>query len=236
MKKTLALVGLTALSALACGPPDDTDEGTASEGAEIRAPALPIRGEWALVSWKGHVETRMGSIVEEHAVDRRFDARELQGLATFDLDGEGAGTIQGGARCTPRLQEVGGVPRGPTPSRTVTGLYGIVSALLQIVETARCDPSAVRQQTMRVWPRRGFFGGLDPRLDANLGVYGEPPDARAAEGECRALRGVRYVSFGPGGVACIGYADGAARTLALLVQRPGQIYVQRLVLRRPGDP
>lgn len=237
MNKTIVtLVCLASAAALGCGAPDDLDEPAASDGAEVSAPALPIRGEWALVSWKGHVETRIGSIVEEHAVDRRFDARERQGLATFDLDGEGEGTIQGGARCTPRLQEVGGIPRGTAPSRAVTGLYGIVSALLQIVETARCDPSEVRTQTIRVWPRRGFFGGPDPRLDANVGVYGEPRDTRAADRECSALRGARYVTFGAGGVACVGYADGAARTLALLVQRPGQIYVQRLVLRRPGDP
>jgi hypothetical protein len=48
--------------------------------------------------------------------------------------------------------------------------------------------------------------------------------------------GVRWITFGTGGAACAGFADAEARTLKLLVQRPGEIYVQRLVLRRPGDP
>lgn len=213
----------------------DGDE-VETDGAAVSARALSITGEWALVRWQGHVSTGTGSASHEEPVDRRFDARERNGLATFDLDADGNGTISGQARCTPSLPDRGGIPSGSRASNAVTGLYAIVSAVWNLVATYRCDPSKLERQTMRVWQKRGFFGGPSRELWANVGVLGEQGSTSSADAECRALRGARWFSFGSYGAACVGYADAEARTLQMLVQRPGEIHIQRLVMRRPGDP
>jgi hypothetical protein len=233
--RPIALVSLS-LYAQGCAFDDQGAPDVESDVAAVSARALPITGEWALVSWKGHVTSGVGSAVEQLAVDRRFDARARTGLATFDLDADGNGTIAGESRCAAHIPDRGGVPAGSRASNTVTGLYAVVSALWNLVETLRCDPTKPVAQTMRVRQMRGFFGGASRELWANVGVYGEAASVRAADAECEALRGARWLSFGDRGAACVGYADAGARTLKMLVQRPGEIHVQRLVMRRPGDP
>ena len=111
----------------------------------------------------------------------------------------------------------------------------MVSALVELEELAACDPSRPKTKQLQVFRRSDFWGRATPQLPANVGVYGESAGVRAADAECRGLRGVRWLSIGDGGAACIGYADAAAQTLKLMLQRPGDIYVQRMVLRRPGS-
>ncbi|HYX38000.1 MAG TPA: hypothetical protein VE954_33280, partial [Oligoflexus sp.] len=50
--------------------------------------------------------------------------------------------------------------------------------------------------------------------------------------ECNLMRGVRYVRVGQAD-ACIGYNNALATELKILLQRPGEIRVQRVILRRP---
>lgn len=232
--RCVTVLGVLGAFFFGCAPVDD-EEVVVSNDSAIGARALAITGDWALVSWKGHVTTRQGSIVEDHPVERSFDAQTRNGLATFALDSDGNGTIAGKATCAPTIPDRGGIPSGTRASQTVTGLFALVSAVWNIVELFTCTSTQV-SRSMPVFQRRGFFGGPDPHLNANLGVYGEAREPRAAEEECRTMWGVRWLAFGSGGAACAGFADAEARTLKLLVQRPGEIYVQRLVLRRPADP
>jgi hypothetical protein len=233
MKRLAALGILCASLGCAADPAEDTGEGAEA----VRSNALRITGEWALVSWKGHVTTRLGSVVDDHPVDRTFDAREPSILAVFEIDGDGNGTVQGSARCMPEPPDRGGVAKkARTKGAIVESASSLVSAIWDLVQTATCDPSVPVVSSMLVWQRRGFRGQPSSRLDANIGVYGEPASVSSADAECRALRGARWIAFDTGVVACIGFADEQARSLKMIVQRPGEIRVQRLVLRRPADP
>lgn len=236
LRRSLLLLAAGALTGACVAPTDDADEPDTSADA-VQA-ALPIRGEWALVRWQGQVTTTAGSTWEHHPIDHRYDARAREGLATFDLDSNGEGTLRATGRCRSEIPEARGRPAGGAPrgATLVGGTYALVSAVLNVVQTLRCSADQPVERTIRVWPRRNLFGQPSPGLLANVGVYGEGSSARAAEAECRAMRGVRWITFDGGAVACIGYADGEARTLEMLLQRPGEIYVQRIVMRRPGDP
>jgi hypothetical protein len=233
MKRLAALGMLFASLGCAADPPEDTGEGAEA----VSSGALRITGEWALVSWKGHFTTRRGSIVDDQPLDRTFDARERSILAVFDIDGDGNGTVQGSKHCTPEPTDRGGMPtKTGTKGSIVEGVWSLASAIWDLVQTTTCDPSVPVVSSTRVWQRRGFLGQPSSRLDANIGVYGEPASVSSADAECRALRGARWIAFDTGVVACIGFADKQARSLKMIVQRPGEIRVQRLVLRRPADP
>jgi hypothetical protein len=222
----------------ACAEPTEEDETQDPAQIEQSVAALSISGEWAVVRWQGQITTTQGSIATEHPVDLRADAADRMGAVFFDLDAEGNGTLKAMERCRPAdvLPSAGGLASpGSRSAALVSGAFGLIAAFVKLAEVAVCDPARPKSKQLQVFRRSDFWGRATLQLPANVGVYGESAGVRAADAECRGLRGVRWLSIGDGGAACIGYADAGARTLKLMLQRPGDIYVQRMVLRRPGS-
>jgi hypothetical protein len=223
----------------ACAEPVDDDDTVESEQVAQAVTALRITGDWAVVRWQGQVTTMRGSVAEQHRIDLRADAADRFSLVSFDLDAEGNGRMKASRRCQVEdLLGTGGPPARPTggSAALVGGAFGVISLLFDLAQLVSCDPSRPVTKEMQVFRRSDFFGRSEPRLAANVGVYGENAGVRAADAECRQLRGARWLSLADGSAACIGYADSEARSLKMMLQRPGEIYVQRLLLRRPAAP
>jgi hypothetical protein len=225
----------------ACAGPvgEDEDDAVEADQAAQAVTALRITGDWAVSRWQGQVTTMRGSIAEHHRVDLRAEAGDPRGTMTFDLDADGNGRLRASARC--QLGDFlppGGPPAQPTggSAAIVGGAFGAISLLIDLARLLSCDPSVPVTKEIQVFRRTDFFGRSEQRLAANVGVYGERAGVTAADAECRQLRGARWLSLSDGGVACIGFADAQARTLKMMLQRPGEIYVQRLLLRRPNAP
>jgi len=178
--------------------------------------------------WKGHVETHAGSQYEKTAVDRHFDL-DPNTRVHFDIDSEGSGRMVGLKSCKLELEETA-PEREATATRAGSAL-GVVTGLYKLFSGFECKPGELKTDTTHVSPRKNFFGWPDPHLYANLGVLGETPDGASAENDCRALISVKWVNIGfDGTVACIGQVNRS--TMRMIVQRPSEIYVQRVTLKR----
>lgn len=233
IQMTLACTALLVASGCAA---DATDEGSgATEGAATTTGAIQISGEWAVVRVKGSVLEGAGAAVKDVPINRAFEARSSTAKATLSIDGDGNGAMIGKKTCRPDIEQAReGVEKQATRGANfVTGAMMLVRAVAGLVESSHCRGGELEEATVRLWQTRGFFGRPDPRLPGNVGVLGEAKSGTSAESECKALHGARYVSMDTGS-GCIGYADGAARTVRMLFVRVGEIYVQRIDMQRPG--
>ena len=214
---------LTAVSATGCAAPVDEPEGSAAT-----AVTTSLSGEWMLSLWKGHVETHVGSQYEQTSVDRHF-ALDPSTRVRFDIDSEGSGRMVGLKSCRLEFEET--APEQEARATKAGAAFGVVMGLFKLFSGFECTPGELKTETTHLSPRKNFFGWPDAHLNANLGVLGETEDGASAENDCRALVSVKWVNIGfDGTVACIGQMN--ASTMRMIVQRPSQIHVQRLTLKR----
>jgi hypothetical protein len=206
---------------------EEADEALEAQGSA----ALPLRGDFVLKRWKGHaVEGYYGSSVQTNVpVERTFTGTEPGGRVRFDLKPGGDGRITALKGC--EIKILGPEDVASPPSKNpVQAVVKALTPVFQLAWNAYQCSKGPRETTVFAFQRRGFFGGPNDQLWANAGVFGEKPQKSANE-ECKRLWGVRYVDVGQSAV-CIGFADPQAKTVRMLVQRPREIYVQRLDLER----
>ncbi len=201
-------------------------------GAFRNVPALPITGDWALARLK----TYTGEDNNLRAVTRTFPAGSAEYIGRFDLDPSGKGTISGSRNCRPGEAGVSGMPVQLTNTPNLLDRAGsfiyVLNLISNLVNDARCVNSRSVKDSMLVFAHHDWLGRPSAGLYKNLGVFGE--GGKSADAECRGLRGYRIVEFPVNKtIACVGYADGAATKLRMLIQPIGEIYVSRADFVRP---
>lgn len=180
---------------------------------------LPITGDWALVSFK----TYSGEWEGRKPVTLSFSRYDPDYTGRFELDTRGQGFIEGLARCKPKADFM---LHSYQPSNAFTALVFFYHAASAAAEGLQCAAEPVRRKSLVVLPHHDWLGRPAKGLDKNLGVFGE--GGRSADAECRSLRGWRIVQFPESKtVACVGFSDGSADRLRMLIQPAGEIYVSR---------
>ncbi|MDQ3234039.1 MAG: hypothetical protein M3Q07_19690 [Pseudobdellovibrionaceae bacterium] len=212
-----------------CGRPEPE-----SSELDAGAPALRINGAWRMVSYKGsYVQNPGTGVATDVPTSRTFTTGSRNIVSAFNIDSAGNGSIQGKETCKLNVSQAKDTAASIQKSRVLNaaeGVVGLIQAVLEVKSMFDCRPGEVKDETVSVSQKRGFFGRPDPRLPLNVGVMGE--NRGNADNECNLMRGVRYVRIGQAD-ACIGYNNAQATELKILLQRAGEIRVQRVILRRP---
>ncbi|MDQ3235438.1 MAG: hypothetical protein M3Q07_26805 [Pseudobdellovibrionaceae bacterium] len=207
-----------------------------SESSELDggATALKISGAWRMVSYKGsYVQNPGTGAAVDVPTSRTFTAGDPNVISLFNIDSAGNGSIQGKETCKVSVSQAQDTAASIQSSRVLNaaeGVVGLIQTVLEVKSMFDCTPGEVKDENVFVSQRVGFLGWPDPHLPLNAGVLGE--NSGNSEQECNLLRGVRYVKIGQAD-ACIGYNNGLATEIKILLQRPSEIRIQRVILRRP---
>lgn len=212
-----------------CAVESAAEEPEGASAAELSR-RIPIKGDFYPVSYKGSVGGK--------PIERSYTSKELTSFnITDDGLGNSGGSIVGKKSCSPTLSEAGDPAqlRGSRVLNLVEGVVALISIAADL-SSFRCRAGTATTERQAVFEKGGLFDNGD-YLPSNVGVAGEPKDTKSGDAECRALKSVRYVNFGFDGSAqgCMGFVDGAATTMKILIVRKGTIELQRIVLRRNGS-
>jgi hypothetical protein len=229
-----SLLLITAIAATGCAADssvDNNDPGApevVSSTADELASAVAINGTFRIDQFWG------SNYDDSSPIYKKYTSGESVAIK-IGLDG--SGTLTGMQSCTPEIGAGGTAANaaGPKAWNRMAGAFGVISALLDLGKTFQCNGSAslgTMRSARKSDPSFGIFG-WDKRLNDNLGLRSQP-DAKYGSATCKSLRSVQYLRFGYNDEAtgCMGYRDGVANQLTMVIQRTGSIYLQLIYLTR----
>jgi hypothetical protein len=226
MQKKLVAVAPILASALflGCGAPEMSRE--ESKANSQSGASTKIQGMFELKAAKGHTETMQGSIVNRTVFDQTFPSG-TGSLVQMNIPEKGVGSLEGGSRCIPNIEDPKGLPAKAGTGTLVGGVFSVSKLLFGLFKTFQCDPNKVEISKVFLLERGGFLWRA-PSFWANVGVLNESPNSKSGDEECRQLSGYRYFNLNES-VVCVGRLSGTK--VKMLIQRPGEIHLQRLILQ-----
>lgn len=211
----------------------------------IQAKALPIRGSFLAYHIKGHLNVGLGGSLSAGTdtlmpFEKTFPDSDAM-TVDFDIDAEGHGVLKSFKRCEiVSLKPSNAQPANFDANLNIADKGMLLKSVYDLLVTTASDvecsnnPTKLVAGSISTYRASNFFGGSDPKLWKNLGVMGEEKNIGTSEKECLGMRGVRYMSVGTGR-ACIGFTDSSANNLKMILVRAGDIYAQRILLRRKSE-
>jgi hypothetical protein len=210
---------LILFSMVACAPRKETRGSQESEAQAVSRP-LPIVGTWKAEAYDGYYYPNSSD--REQVILKRADMRTEDWSIVTNIDPYGNGSLTTKIICS------GVAKSSPNPGIPVPRNFVVFPAPSQL---RRCDNGVATQHT----EMHTFIATEASRLPRTVV---ESSGGFSLSKECSKLRGKRYVvqqsSFNPriGSTGCIGFTDGSADLLTLLLVPHGEVRPLRISLKR----